>query len=49
MRQLETFVEDQCGLDSAVSEEESVGQLRQRVSVFGHIMDFRWLQNVAVA
>jgi hypothetical protein len=40
MRQIETFVEDQCGLDSAVSEEEGVGQLRQKVAVFCHIRGF---------
>jgi hypothetical protein len=37
MRQIETFVKDERSLDSAISEEEGVGQLRQRVAVFCHI------------
>src|ERR1700719_2160226 len=40
MRQIETFVEDKRSLDSAISEEEGVGQLRQRVAVFCHIRGF---------
>jgi hypothetical protein len=49
MRQIETFVEDERSLDSAISEEEGVGQLRQRVAVFCHIRDYRCFQNVAIA
>ena len=49
MRQIETFVEDERSLDSAISEEESVRQLRQRVAVFCHFKEYRCFQNVAIA
>jgi hypothetical protein len=49
MRQIETFVEDERSLDPAISQEEGVGQLRQRVAIFCHIRDYRCFQDVAVA